>query len=211
MMNVRFGANSSPMPEQLAALSRLAPHSPFSTPAYAAARAALGETPCVLGLYVGSDIIAGCVAFLCGGILSRRLEITTVPRLTHPTAFWDGVRGFCREQNVRELFVESFSSDIADIPSLPGELSRRTRYEFVLDLASPDLFAHMSANHCRNIVRARKAGLILQRTRDAKASQLHLRLIQASMERRKERGETISLPDDVCLLEALLQSGALID
>jgi lipid II:glycine glycyltransferase (peptidoglycan interpeptide bridge formation enzyme) len=118
------------------------------------------------------------------------------------------VRNFCQEQGVWELGVQSFCSDATDIPSLPGELNRRTRYEYVIDLTSPELFRRMSQNHRRNINRARKAGLVVHRTREAKAAQAHLALMQASMQRRKNRGEDVPLPDDTRFFEALLRAEA---
>ncbi len=153
-------------------------------------------------------MISGCLGLLQGGFLSRRLKIITTLRPPKPELFWDGVRDFCREQGVWELDVQSFGSDATDIPLLPGELNRRTRYEYVIDLTSPDLFSLMSKNHRRNINRARKTGLVVQRTREAKATQAHITLMQASMQRRKNRGEDISIPNDTQLFEAMLGSGA---
>ena len=142
------------------------------------------------------------------GFLSRRLEILTTPRPSKPALFWDGVRNFCQKHCVWELRVQSFGSDATDIPLLPGELSRRTRYEYVIDLTSPNLFSLMSKNHRRNVNRARKTGLVVQRTREAKATQAHLTLMQASMQRRKDRGEEVPVPNDIRFFEALLGAGA---
>jgi hypothetical protein len=206
-VTVRFEARTSPTLDQIAAIARVGPPTPFSTPAYAAARAAIGDTPCVLGLHDGADIVSGCMGFLRGGRLSRLLEITTVPFVTQP-GFWDGVRSFCQQQGVWELWVESFGAPVAEIPRLPGELSRRPRYEFVLDLAAPDPLARVSKHHRRNIARATRAGFRVGRTSEPSAARSHLRLIQASMERRQHRGENVSAPGDIPFFEALLRSGA---
>ncbi|MEW6571625.1 MAG: GNAT family N-acetyltransferase [Nitrospirota bacterium] len=203
-----FEASSLPTMEQIDAVARLTPYTPFNTPFYAAARAAMGERPCLLELRAGSNIISGCLGFLRGGFLSRCLQIVTAPRPSEPEGFWNGIREFCQKQGVWELSIQSFCSDATVIPSMPGELTRRSRCEYVIDLTSADPFGRISTNHRRNINRARKADLIIKRTRETKASQVHLKLIHASIQRRKDRGEDLAIPRDTRYFEALLRCGA---
>ena len=207
-MTPEFEAILLPNADRIEAVARLTPHTPFNTPAYAAARAMLGEKPCVLTLAVGTTLVAGCVGYLREGKFSRSVEIMTAPRLDHPGVFWDGVRSFCRQQGVWELFIESFAADGVEIPPLPGELSRRRRFEFVMNLADSDPVPLMSENHRRNIIRARRAGLRVRRTREPQAAQAHVRVMQASMERRRLRGESVSMPGGTLPFEALLISEA---
>ena len=203
-----FKANASPAAGEIIALARATPYTPFNSPEYAAARAALGETICVLALTDGPVVVSGCLGFMKGGALSRRLEIVTAPSLPHPMPFWDGVRDFCRREGVWEVIAGTFGSEPGGIPPQPGEFERRTRCEFVLDLDAPDLLKKMSKGHRYNIKRAQKGLLVARRTRDPGSSATHLALMQASTERRITRGEDVSLPRKTRLYEALLAHNA---
>lgn len=212
-MTLKFEAASPATPAQLAAIEGVNHYSPFNTAAYAAACAAAGQTICTFALRDDSDLVAGCLGLLGTGRLSRRLEIVSPPRLSQPSVFWDGVMAFSRAQKVWDLEIRSYGSEGVEIPALPGELTRRKRCEFVLDLSLPDPLARLSESIRRNLRRARKAGFALHRTREQTALEDHFRLIQASMDRRQARGEEI--PDDeaedseaASFSQALLKSGA---
>ena len=51
-MTERFEASFAPTPADIDTIARATPHTPFNTPAYAAACASVGRTPCVFALYV---------------------------------------------------------------------------------------------------------------------------------------------------------------
>ncbi|MFN7943839.1 MAG: GNAT family N-acetyltransferase [Blastocatellia bacterium] len=212
-MTLKFEAACPATPAQLAAIEGVNYYSPFNTAAYAAACAEAGQTICTFALRDDSDLVAGCLGLLGTGLLSRRLEIVSPPRLSQPSVFWDGVMAFSRAQKVWDLEIRSYGSEGVEIPALPGELTRRKRCEFVLDLSLPDPLSGISESIRRNLRRARKAGFSLHRTRERMALEDHFTLIQASMDRRQARGEEV--PDDeaedteaVCFSEALLKSGA---
>lgn len=86
--------------KDIATIACVNQHSPFNTPAYSAAYVEMGKVPCVLALRDGSQIVSGCLGFIQGGILSRRLEMVSAPQLLHPTVYWNGVFDFCPDQGV---------------------------------------------------------------------------------------------------------------
>src|ERR1017187_514486 len=106
-MTISLKASSSPTPDEIVAVARATPYTPFNSPEYAAARASLGETPCVLALMDGNAVESGCLAFMKGGVLSRRLEIVSTPSLSEPITFWNGVRDFCVREGVWEVIAGS--------------------------------------------------------------------------------------------------------
>jgi hypothetical protein len=192
----------------ITAIHRFNQCSPFNSPSYAAACSEIGKIPCAFTLKVGTDIVTGCLGFMGGSTFSRCLEIVTLPQISHQAEFWAGVIGFCQRQGVWDLFVESYCSTCADIPLLPGELTRRKRYEFVLTLDTPDLAARMSRNNRYNIRRARNAGISVRKAHGQEASQVHLILRQASMARRRARGEDVMMPvNNDPLFEILIKLG----
>lgn len=203
-MLLSFNAKCPPTAEDIAAVALATPHTPFNTPEYAAARSALGEAPCVLSLMVDRTITAGCVAFMKKGIMARQLEIATAPQVQDSPLFWTGVLDFCRSERISDLVVGTFASESGPVPALPGELQRRPRCEFVMDLQNPDYLRHLSKGHRYDIKRAKKAALVVQRTRDPKATSAHLEVMKASMQRRRNRGEEVSSPEGMQLFEALL-------
>jgi GNAT superfamily N-acetyltransferase len=207
-MSYYFKAESSPTNDSIDKISCLTPRTPFNTPAYAAANITLGAKPCILALKSGNEIVFGCLGFLWSGILSRRLEILTAPLVPEPEVFWNGVRDFCLKQAVWELDIQSYGSDATDVPLLQGELSRHDRFEFLIDLTSPNPLGLMSTGHRRNINHARKMGLTIQRTCEVEAASSHLSLIEASMRRRKKRGEDVLVPAETRFFEAILKTGA---
>jgi lipid II:glycine glycyltransferase (peptidoglycan interpeptide bridge formation enzyme) len=207
-MTLRFSATIKPSGELVRTISSLNPGNPFYTSAYLKARASLGEVPCVFALGTDTDAIAGCTGFVRGNYFTRRLEITSLPALAEPDIFWGGLRRFCRDYGVWDLCLETFASAAASIPSLSGELGRRKRYEYVLDLTGETTLSHFRADHRRNIARARKAGLRLRRSAALEACRSHVQVLNASMERRRRRGERVSLVHDTQVVEALLKHEA---
>jgi lipid II:glycine glycyltransferase (peptidoglycan interpeptide bridge formation enzyme) len=117
---------------------------------------------------------------------------------------------FCRKQGVTRLELNSFASAAASIPVWPGERSRRKRCEYVLDLgpSGTDLWKRLASNHARNIKRARKLGLEVRRTRESAACRIHADLMAASLERRKDRGESVFEDDALQPVLALTRHGA---
>jgi hypothetical protein len=182
------------------------PTNPFYTPEYASACESLGEQACFLALCNGEEVVSGCIGFVFGSFLHRTLAIPSLPRLPNPQIFWRGLLEVCRELKVWRLQIDTFASPASDIPQLPGELTRRTRQEHVLDLTREDVLEGMSSQHRRNISRAVKAGLSIHRTREASACALHVELMSASLERRAKRGEEVEISQQQARPMALLTS-----
>ncbi len=204
-MNLQFQAAPGPprpLVEQAAACD---PVNPFCTAEYAQASAALGLEPYFLGLCRGEQVMSGCIALLSGTFLRRSLLIHSRPSLAAPGIFWRGVRDLCRQLGVWRLQVESFASPPGELPSLPGEIERRTRREYLLDLDA-DFMKRLESHHRRKLVQAENAGLSLRRSRTASALLRHAQLVEASMKRRRKRGEDVS-SDDQERAAALLNSG----
>lgn len=193
----------------VAELSALLPTNPFATVSFFESRRQVGYATWVLGLRNdASGLKCGCGAFLRTGRLNRTLEIPSLPAVGVDSSFWDGLREFCRHHGVTRIELGTFGSPPgAEIPVLGTHCTRRSRCEFVLDVAG-DLAAMLSSNHKRNVKRAQKAGLVVRRTRSAEAASAHQALMSQSMDRRRSRGEKVRLIGPSPEYMALLQSGA---
>lgn len=209
-MTTRFCAELEPSKELCKEMTALVPTNPFYTSPYIESRRVLGFQPWVLLLQRDGQTISACTAFMKSGYLNRSLEIHSLPVIpkSESETFWGGLVQFCRKVQVSYLEVGSFASIDAVIPTLPGEIGRRTRWEYVLELKKPDLWDKLSSNHKRNIKRAQKAGLQLRCVRSEEACQQHARLMVTSMERRKNRGEEVSESVQTQNLLAITQHAA---
>jgi len=210
-MGFEFSCAAAGAEDFAAAAAACDPANPFLTHAYAEAMRRLGYQPFLLTLREGTRLSAACAAFLKAGRLSRALEIVSLPALAPGPArerFWEGLRDFCRRARVSHVEAGTFASDPSDIPALPGEVSRRARREYVLDLRAENVWAGLSSNHLRNVKAARKAGVGVRRGADAAALGAHLRLIESSLERRRERGEDAQAGDLAERVAALAGAGA---
>jgi len=184
--------------ESLGGAAEADPTNPFWTAPYARAMSALGFRS--FTFFAGES---ACAAFLKSGRVNRTLEIPSVPPSSE--LFWRGVRDFCRRNRVTHLEANSFASAPATIPSMAGEIARRTRFEFVLDLQKP---TSMASNHIRNVRRANNAGAVLRQASDEAACERHWDLVDASLARRTARGEHAFAGDLRLRIAALRQCGA---
>jgi hypothetical protein len=189
-------------------VASLEPHNPFHTFAYAAAMKDLGTQPWLLYTVEQGRIVSGCLGILKSGRLNRALEIPSVPDLASGDAFWMALERFCHQARIGHLDVESFGSSAAEIPSLRGEIARRARTEYVLNLENPNLLSDVSTNHRRNIQKAQKVGVIIDRSNSPRECELHARLQDASMERRMNRGERVSVDAKIRTSAVLLEHHA---
>jgi len=181
---------------------------PFCTPQFVEARVRQGQQPCLFTLSNQNEMASGCLGFLHGKFLWRNLHIVSLPRLPDSDLFWRGLWQFCLESGVWLLQVDSYGSPEADIPSLPGGIAWRERFEYILDLSSGDFHERMSANHRRNMSRAASAQLTIRCTRDVEGLTAHVLLMGFSRDRREKRGEQIEFASDSSPLHALLSTGA---
>lgn len=205
-----FGVEYDPAVERLRELSQLAPSNPFYTPEYVAYRQQQGERALLIRLADGERIAHGCTGFLKSGRLACSLEIPSRPALPASAGddFWLGLRAFCRSHGVTLVQVCSFAAKAGSIPTFSGEASRKLRWEFVIELAPPQALVGTRKGHAYEIKRGRNAGLKLRRTRDQQALLQHVELMNASIERRRERGEALSLVEHARSYGALLATGA---
>jgi hypothetical protein len=190
-------------------ISTLAPSNPFYSLKYAQARRLLGFEPWGLTLRRDGLLISACTAFMRSGRFSRSLDIPSLPMVPDCEAFWNGLKGICKNAGVSHLEIDSFASTAkVAIPVLSNEIGRRTRHEYILELQKDDLWRQLHRNHRQNINRARKLGLEVRRLTAAKACQAHARVIGSSMERRKNRGESVPEAGPIGSFLAFTQSGA---
>lgn len=182
-------------------------HNPFYTSEYIAYRRLQGFTPWLLSNNL-TQSKTYCLAFMKTGRLRRSVEIPSVPDIPADEPFWQNLINFCHTNGVTALSVNSFCSPGGIIPNLVHEIERKTRWEFALNLKHPDILKKMSKGHAYRIKRAKKTGVEMQRRKDQEAIATHARLISASMQRRKERGENVHASVSIENFSKLIDSGA---
>ena len=189
-------------------VAALAPDNPFFTAAYVEAMRSLGLETVVLCMIGNGEVLSGCPAFIRSGHLNKTLEIVSLPALPDNDIFWDGLSEYCRNTGVTILEVNSYASKVTSIPRFEKETSRIQRVEYVLDLRSLDLLKQTRKGHRYSITRARKAGLSVVRTTDPNACGTHMEMMEASLGRRKIRGESVLEDLPLATSKALLEHGA---
>src|SRR3954453_14468958 len=195
--------------DALATLQSSAPANPFSTAAYVAARKSMGYDAGVVGVVHDQDgAVSGSASYFKTGTLRRLMEVTSLSLAAESADFWEGLYAVCREKRITDLLIDTFASPSMQIPSLPGEISRKSRQEYVLPLQEVELDRVLSTNHKRNIKKARAADLTIRRTRGIDGCRDHVRLMQHSIDRRIGRGENAAINDDMAEYKAYLESGA---
>jgi len=207
-MTAEFHASRDFQSEACSELASLDPLNPFRTTAYASAMNSLGKEPWLFYSKENGRVIHGCWGFLETGRLSRTLDIPSAPNLTRLDPFWIHLSDFCRQHRVSHLSIQTFASTKAEIPTMEGEIERRSRVEHYLDLRNPDMWSMLSTNHLRNLRKAKKACVELERSTTSEACQDHVRLQNASMERRSSRGEQVSADAQVRTTVALIEHRA---
>jgi hypothetical protein len=192
----------------LADISLLSPGSPFNTPAYALALSSRNAEPCALTLRNGDGLVAGCLSSLAGSRWNKRLEIFTAPDIDDPDVFWEGVATFCRDKGVCDLDVQSFASSSPTMPTYEKQLRGHARSEYIIDLASDSLLVSFSKRHKGSIKKAQKLGMEVTRSDSLNDYKVHVEMMRASMTRRSNRGENVTMPSARAFDFALLHHGA---
>jgi hypothetical protein len=195
-VNLQFRSRLEPPAPLIEEVGACDPTNPFHTSEYVKASGSVGEQACLLGLYQGDKLVSGCLGFLSGTFLRHSLVIPSLPAISNPEIFWPGLLDFCHESKIWRLQIDTYASPAGEIPRLPGELERRARCEFVIDLEHAEVADGLNSQHRRNVSRAIKAGISVRRTSDAAACSEHLKMMDASMERRASRGEEIEKDND---------------
>ena len=207
-MSVKFSANVRPSGELIETVSNLSPYNPFYTGAYVNARASIGELPCVFTLQSGRAVVMGCTGFLRGNYFTRKLEVTSVPNVAAPEVFWEGVRRFCRTSGVWDLCLDSFASTRTTLPFFNGELTRRVRCEYILEVDPERVFGSLRADHRRKIRTSQRLGVELRRTSDLHACDAHTELLLASIQRRIGNHKQVSISYEDSTIRALVKHHA---
>ncbi len=207
-MSFIFEAIRGPSAELIDEIAGMDPENPFATKGYIEAKRHGGCSPVAILLRSHGEIHDACFAFVRRGWLNASLEIVSLPSLTKPDLFWDGLGNFCRQERVSILFVNSFASPEADIAMLDGETARRKRIEFRLDLDRADIWDSISKRHKRRIRKAEKAGLEIRSSSDLKSCADHTVRVNHSLQRLRDRGDAVGRDVDAGEIRSLVQSGA---
>ena len=207
-MAVQFYAETEVSYERYQEVAALDPRNPFYTPNYIDARRMLGLQPWLLSIRQDDCLITGCTSFLKVGRLTKTLEIPSLCEIPEGNTFWKGMVKFCRKSKISNLNINSFASTRVDIPALSDEFERKNRIEYVIYLKNSSLWDQLSSNHKRNIKRGQKAGLQMRCITTEQACEEHARLGRASMVRRDNRGESVTLDIQAERFLALIKSGA---
>ena len=138
------------------------PTNPFCTAEYVSAIESQGAQTCMIGLWEGDEPVIGCFGFLTGSFLRRSLSVPSLPGIPEQQVFWAGLMQLSRELKIWRLEIDTYGSPAVEIPQLQGELTRRTRWEYVMDLTCENILDGVSSHHRRNITRAMQSGLVVQ-------------------------------------------------
>jgi hypothetical protein len=184
------------------------PDNPFLIASYMRAQQALGCDGWLLGVEEHRVVQGAALCFLKSGRLRRSLTIPASPPVPVGSPFWPGLDSFCRDHGITDLEISTFATPESIIPPIRGETKRVQRTEFALPLAGRDLWAGVSKGHRERVKKGRKNGLTMRREHSDAAIDAHVALHINSMDRRKSRGEHVSLEFERDVSAALLTSGA---
>lgn len=181
---------------------------PFLTAAYMRSQRALGLDAWLLGVRGGDALQSAALCLMKKGRLRGSLTIPASPPVSADSPFWTGLNAFCSEHGVTDLELSTYATPGSHIPTLHGETERIERSEFALTLSGVELWTGLSKSHRDRVKKGRKNGLIVKRGRSPEAIDSHVALHITSMDRRKSRGEDVSLEFERAGPSALLTSGA---
>jgi hypothetical protein len=186
-------AEPDPSTDLLEEMAALAPENPFYTSAYAEAMRLRGLQPWALAVQDGDRLVSACTAFLKKGRISCLIEIPSLPVLgQNAPPFWDGLFRLCRRARIGHVSVNTYASEIAEIPADPVPARLTDRTEYIIDLRQADLWRPVRQSHRSRINRARKAGLQLRSSSSEDDCGSHARVMTESMRRRAARGERVA-------------------
>jgi hypothetical protein len=181
---------------------------PFLTARYLRSQRLLGREGWLLSLEDAGAMRAAALCFVERGRLRRTLTIPSSPVVGADSPFWSGVRAFIADQRITDLELSTFASPESTLPHWPGELERIDRTEFAMLLKDVELLPRVSKSHRERISKGRRKGLLVRRDSSDAAIDAHVALHITSMDRRKSRGENVSLEFERAGSAALLASGA---
>ena len=181
---------------------------PFLTARYLQSQRSLGREGWLFSVESADTMEAAALCFLERGRIRCTLTIPSAPPVADDSPFWSGVRAYVAEHGVTDIELSTFASPESRIPPWPGETERIDRTEFAMELRDVDLLARVSKSHRERVSKGRRKGLVVRRENSAQAIDAHVALHINSMDRRKSRGENVSLEFEREGSAALLASGA---
>jgi hypothetical protein len=203
---MEFFANPMDTPGLLEKLAEQDRVNPFCSPGYLKAMRRLGPEPWIVGMKQGEQVVSAGGGYVRRGRLNSVIEIASLPAAAASEEFWSGLVRFSAQQGITQIEGNSYASQSFAIPVLKHEIERHERQEYVLDLHSLST-DRMSTNHRRNIRKAAAAGFVVRRSTDRDACGEHVRLMNLSQDRRRQRGEAIAGGSNMDEPLALLEFG----
>lgn len=187
-----------PRKESVDRLSNIYPTNPFFTFAYAQARKLSGHKPVLFEYYQDKEFINGFIAFEQNGVINKSIEVPSFPPITSDYNFWNIFINELSRKRYSHVNLGSFSSPAKfTVPELNVIVGKRERCEYHLNLMDSGNRLNKSANHKRNIKKARNFGIkILKGVDSREACERHSELIDFSMNRRA-RGSKIKKTNHV--------------
>lgn len=207
-MQSRFVLTISPDEAVVRELAEREPENLFITPAFMRGLKLRGFTPCLLALMEAGKITHACLGAWKTGRLSSSLDIRLLPDLPKTSPFWKGLQLACKRLGAWDLTIYAVTSKADPIPSLGPVSFSESGLEYHLPLGSDPVPLPVSSNLRRNLSKAKKSGLVLQRTSSPAAVPFHMGLMASSQERRRERGEDIAGKAQHKYYEEMLAAGA---
>jgi hypothetical protein len=200
-----FVAENAPSAELCSELELLDPTIPYNTAAYCRAMEQCHREVWLFGAKGEKGLRYGCVGEVESGRLRRQLNIQSTPSEASEV-FWAGLLSFCRDRGVTLLRLGTVGTSPV-IPEFARVVERKVRMEYWVDLLADDLRMNLRPEQRRICNRASERGFTIESPSPAEGLQAHQRLTDASLGRRRARGEDIPIFDDSPVPRALLECG----
>ena len=181
---------------------------PFLTSRYFQSQRSLGRDAWLLSLEDAGAMTSAALCFLERGRMRTTFVIPSSPPMPLESTFWGGVQSFIAEHGVTDVELSTFATPESRIPSMRGETERIERTEFAMPLPDAELLSRISKSHRERISKGRRTGLVVRRESSDAAIDAHVALHINSMDRRRSRGEDVSLAFERAGSAALLGSGS---
>lgn len=210
MPDLEFVAEPRPSAARCGDVEALDLTNPFATHAYVEAESSLTGAPWLFGCQSGGRLAFGCFGFLRSGRLNKALSIPSLPVVAD--SFWAQLGQFCAQQGVSTLEINTFGSPAgATIATLGRETARASRHEFVVPLTpGVDPLTRIRINHQQSLRKGIKLGLTSRVVTDPAYLDSHLSVIGDSLQRRSDRGETVSHDSSTTYLKPFLRTGNIV-
>lgn len=155
----------------------------FLTPACAEGYSRLGYTPVLTGQ--DSSRLLG---FMRVGRFTRALELPWVPRPPENAHFWNQLISECRRRRIWTLSVRIIGAALGDLSTCGDVLEHIRGIQHRIHLKGK--LKPGSENHRRALKKALQSGLTYRESTAAETTAIHCQLMEHSMSRRRERGES---------------------